>query len=76
MGIDSNAQRSSADREDLCASEKTHPGDATEGARQPMARLLGRGWSEPFALAAGFWFRFGLRRFLNFLFTFVFASHG
>ena len=40
-----------------------------------MPRLLGRGWGEPFAFAAGFWFGVGLRRFLDFFLTFVFASH-
>ena len=28
------------------------------------------------ALAAGLWFRLGLRRFLGFFLAFVFASHG
>jgi hypothetical protein len=45
-------------------------------AGQRMPRLLWRGWGEPFALAAGLWFRFGFRRFLNFFSAFVFASHG
>jgi hypothetical protein len=58
------------DKEGLSASFKRN-----RESGQPMPRLLGRGWSKPFAFAAGFWFGFGLRRFLDFLLTFVFASH-
>jgi len=37
--------------------------------------LFRRGWGEPFALAAGFRFRLGLRGFLDFFLAFIFASH-
>jgi hypothetical protein len=62
-------------RRALFAPSSASFGDATERARQPLPRLLWRGWREPFALAARLWFRFGLRRLLNFLLAFVFASH-
>lgn len=45
-------------------------------ALQPVQRLLGRSGGEPFALAAGLWFGFWLRRLLDFFLAFVFASHG
>jgi len=51
---------------------ETQPGEREE----PLPRLLGWSWGEPFALAAGLWFGFGLRRLLDFFSAFVFASHG
>jgi hypothetical protein len=77
MGIERgmNAKRPPRTRKALFASSSASFGDATERARQPLPRLLRRGWREPFALAARLWFRFGLRRLLNFLLAFVFASH-
>ena len=47
--------------------------DARRGLR--LNALFRRGWGEPFAFAAGFWFRLGLRSFLDFFLAFVFASH-
>jgi hypothetical protein len=48
--------------------------EARRGLR--LNALFRRGWGEPFAFAAGFWFRLGLRSFLDFFLAFVFASHG
>jgi hypothetical protein len=67
----SSAKKPSKDKEGLSASFQ----DATAGAHQPIPRLLRRSWGEPFALAAGLWFRFGFRRLLDFFSAFVFASH-
>jgi len=63
------------DKEGLFSACETHPSGAIEKARQPLPRLLGRGGREPFALASGLWFGFGLWRLLNFFSAFVFASH-
>jgi len=44
--------------------------------RKGLAPLFRRGRREPFASAAGFWFRLRFGRLLLFLLAFVFASHG
>jgi hypothetical protein len=49
---------------------------ARQWGRAGRMSLLRRSRCEPFASAAGLWFRLGFRRLLDFLLTFVFASHG
>src|ERR1035437_4480750 len=49
---------------------------AARGDCGRLFALFWRGWRQLIALAAGFRFGLRFRRFLDFLFAFIFASHG